>query len=313
MAKLSTIECPQCYSLLEADEYTPNARGGAPTALNYETCLRRCETCGIGLSNARTNPTAIYREPSHNVPVEVREGIYQTLDRSLNERNRANKRAKFGFSTSEDAITWTVFRFLQAEGLLKTSFKNLLGVELQTAMSEPSLLLWGVPVPLVDPGSEQVRNDLVGVSKMLGEAARARSEPDVILDFGSAGLIAIEVKYRSGNDRQIGNYDQLSKYLEGTGAITSPGIVRETGLYELARNWRIGMELAGSRPFALINLGPDDLFRKEGKRLENFRQGLAEDNNHRFLTVHWSYFLSAIPQPRPLWFDQYLMERELWL
>jgi hypothetical protein len=59
--------------------------------------------------NAANNPTIIFRDHLDNVPAAVRSGAFRALSCSLNVRNRGSKREKFRFSTSEDAVTWTVF------------------------------------------------------------------------------------------------------------------------------------------------------------------------------------------------------------
>jgi hypothetical protein len=81
-------------------------------AENWLDCLRRCEGCRVGVSNAMSNPTIIFDDPRLNIPEEVLDGVLQTLSLALNVRNRENKKRKFGFSTSEDALTWTLFKFL---------------------------------------------------------------------------------------------------------------------------------------------------------------------------------------------------------
>ena len=90
----------------------PAAGGAARVARTYEECLRRCLACRVAFSNAKTTPTLIHFDPLGNVPFEVRQGALQTLSAAINLRNRNNKIKKFGFSTSEDAVTWTVFSFL---------------------------------------------------------------------------------------------------------------------------------------------------------------------------------------------------------
>ena len=77
-------------------EYKPNKRGGAFIATSFNKCLRRCEQCGIGFSNAK-NPDSvvkIYRNPLDNIPFEVRAGTLDTLPNALNLFNRENKLKK---------------------------------------------------------------------------------------------------------------------------------------------------------------------------------------------------------------------------
>ena len=134
-------------------------------------------------------------------------------------------------------------------------------------------MLWGVPQP---PNSHQgglLRKRIVGICDKLGEAPDSRSEPDVVADFGQCGLVSIEVKYKSGNDLQ--DFDvKHEKYLDGTDAFAVPQLIRESKLYELARNWRIGVELANGAPFTLVNLVVKS---REPKQIAMFDSGL----NHR--------------------------------
>ena len=76
-----------------------------------------------------------------NVPQEVRGGVLETLALALNERNRDNKKTKFGFSTSEDALTWNLFRSLQEAGRLRDVARLVTG---QEHLDEPILYLWGL-------------------------------------------------------------------------------------------------------------------------------------------------------------------------
>jgi hypothetical protein len=78
------------------------------------------------------------------VPEPVRRGLASVLSRSVNITNRPNKRVKFGFETSEDAVTWTVFRYLQD----RHSFRGLAqAAEHATTAASARLALWGVEVP----------------------------------------------------------------------------------------------------------------------------------------------------------------------
>jgi uncharacterized Zn finger protein len=53
MPKLENLTCPKCGKVIESEEYKSNRREGAFTATSFDTCLRRCEECGIGFSNAQ--------------------------------------------------------------------------------------------------------------------------------------------------------------------------------------------------------------------------------------------------------------------
>ena len=213
----------------------------------YEDCLRRCDACGIGHSNARENPTTIYKDPLENIPVEALEGIEMVLAQTLSEKNRATKRRRFGFSTSEDAVTWVVFSFLalHAPPGLAGLAQRLLGFP---NAGKPTLLLWGVPVPADGVGSE-LRARLVEILDSIGEDERRRSEPDVMLDYGSAGLAFIEVKLHAANDEaKPADAAKFDKHVRDTSAFVDPIKMKKSRMYELTRNWRIGSPRSSARP-----------------------------------------------------------------
>ena len=313
MAKLTNLTCPKCGLLIESANYKPNSRGGAPTATSYETCLRRCYDCGVGYSNAQ-NPNSvviIHRKPLDNIPPEVHDGALETLLNALNKFNRENKLKKFAFETSEDAVTWTVFNFLRQRKILCESLK-LSGVEWLTKTDiEPTVLLWGGPVPGSDRRGIDINKNLVMILEQIGEDPQKFSEPDVILDFGDIGVVLIEVKYRSPNDTLDENSPKWDKYLYNSSAFADINGVKKTGYYELARNWRIAWELAGDRSMALINLGPESIFKNnDGKKIIEFSQRLKQNNRHKFIDMTWTRFFEGVSD-HPQWFDRYLKKRNL--
>jgi len=300
MARLPLIHCPICSQPLESDEFEPSARGGARRASDYQSCLRRCDRCGIGLSNAKTDDVKklaiIYRDPFASLPNELREGCEETLEQALNFRNRPTKRVKFASSNSEDRVTWSVFRSLQLAGALGIALGGSGVGPNPVPATEPALLLWGVPVPSDGRRAGGVRQRLVEICDQIGEHPQGRTEPDVIVDFGPAGLVVIEVKYKSKNDVKAETYRGWDTYLTDSLAFLDSKRVRRSGLYELARNWRLGWELAEERPFTLVNLGPEKLFAGQGgSRLGEFREGLHGQVNRRFELLTWDRLLGEIP------------------
>ena len=302
----SVFKCPSCGTDITPAEVPARP----PVALDYLSCLRRCDACGIGFSNARQHPTLIYREPLHNVPAEVRSDASAVLAAALNKTNRANKRRKFGFSTSEDAVTWTVFSYAatRAPEYLFSLGERLFGL---AGIAETTLLLWGVPVPASVKG-QSLHGQLIQVLNQLGENEACLSEPDVVVDYGDAGVVVVEIKLHAPNDvcraESLGKFD---RYLHGTPAFAAAERARVSGLYELTRNWRIGWDLAGGRPFRLINLGPRSLFRAS-ERLDDFRASLASDRDASFREVSWDAFLECMRSGRsalPPWLEDWLRAR----
>jgi hypothetical protein len=177
--------------------------------------------------------------------------------------------------------------------------------------TEPTVLLWGVPVPYSDRGGIDIKKNLITILNQIGEDPQKYSEPDVILDFGDIGVVIIEVKYRSPNDFLNEENPKWEKYLHDISAFADIIGVKKTGYYELARNWRIAWDLAGGRSMALINLGPESIFKRDdGKKIRKFTKCLRQNKTHKFIDVTWKSFLEGVSD-NPQWFDRYLKERDL--
>src|SRR5438045_3376353 len=117
MPELMSLKCPSCDGSIAAVTYFDKLLA----ANGFKDCLRRCEFCGkVAASNAARSQdvTFIYRDPLDNIPEASREGAIVALSQSLNERNRGSKLIRFGFTTSEDALTWVVFTYLLRSGQL---------------------------------------------------------------------------------------------------------------------------------------------------------------------------------------------------
>ena len=180
--------------------------------------------------------------------------------------------------------------------------------------AQPTMLLWGVPIPLSSPSACALRRDLVDVLDRLGEKPTSRSEPDGLLDLGAAGLVIVEVKVHSGPNMKEPDYAHWDTYLGGL-PFDGDNAIRESGFYELARYWRIGWDLAEDRPFAVFSLGPADLFARNDlpAQLASFQKGLATQERHRvFRVVDWPAFLKPAVPLAGSWFRDYCRERGIW-
>ncbi len=305
---LPQLACPVCGTMLQAGP------GKIVKADNWLNCLRKCIDCKVGVSNAMSNPTIIFNDPRLNVPEEVRGGLLDALALAINVRNRENKRAKFGFSTSEDALTWTLFKYLSESGKL-TQVLQRADLPIPEGVSRhEALLLWGVPIPLDrerNAAGWALRKSLELISDQLGEDPTSRTEPDVLIDFGDYGLFIIEVKHRSGTDLKKLEYAGWDRYYPADSLLLFAADLRASCCYELARNWRFGLELSAipPRPFTLVNLGPDGLFhgQRNGK-LVMFQTALQNSEPARFNTLTWHHFLGSDTEP-PQWLLEYVQSR----
>ena len=311
---LQSLPCPCCKKVLSPGE--PGTYAVRPAG-SFAECLRRCAVCGIGFSNSSTvgAETIIYKNPHDNVPEEFRAGFIEAIRLSVNKHNLANKETKAAFSTSEDALTWTVFRWLQTEGRLRAAC-SALGIDIaKRASNEPTLLLWGTQVPNPNDSASQLGSILAEISADLEEVADRRTEPDIILDFGDVGVVFAEVKFRSGNEFTDPKYTSWDRYLQrpDSSAFRDPNGVRENGLYELARNWRFACEVSRKLnvPVGVVNLGPERLFKGPGGvALEGFVSLLNQDPRHQFYRITWQQLFEASGEV-PGWFPAYAVEKRL--
>lgn len=291
---LPAIACPGCGASLSGTR--------SPAASSFATCARRCETCGIAFSNGLTNPTVIYRDPLQNIPWQTHGGALEALEQAVNVRSRPTKARRFGFETSEDALTWTVFSYLASEPGSMDLILAHLGMTTVRGV-EPTVLLWGSPLGQTQYG-RTIRERLIQVSDNLAENPVSRSEPDVLIDLGPSGLVIIEVKYRSSNDNET-NTVKFDRYLDER-FFLDLGAVKATGLYELTRNWRIGCEMAQSRPLTLVNLVMAPTLKSDRHRLERFSSALRTGEQARFAVVEWASVVGALSHLMPQWLIDYL-------
>ena len=177
-----------------------------------------------------------------------------------------------------------------------------------SANIEPTILLWGVPVPITDMRGIDIQKSLTTILNKIGENPQKYSEPDVILDFGDISVVLIEVKYRSRNDTLNEKSPKWQKYHHNSSAFADIKGVKKTGYYELARNWRIAWDLAGGRSMAIISLGPDSLFKgDDGKKISEFNKCLRQDKTCKFVDMTWTRLFEGTSD-HSKWFDRYLKE-----
>jgi len=313
MTRLPTITCPGCNQTITSRDAVASIK----RPLSYADCLRQCARCGFGFSNANERSadkvTILLRMPFAGIPEEVTAGWQEVCEQALNEKNRKSKQARMASLNSEDHVTWIVFRYLQLHHSLRASLVGLGLTWLDTAAVEPTVLLWGVPLPLNDPKGKDIHSRLRTVLTKLGENCEYLSEPDVILDFGRIGVIFIVVKLKSINPTQEAN-ERWDKYFSPSDSSTQPfcdlQAIRRTGLYELMRNWRIAWDLADERPFALVNLGPEQIFsdKTAATKLQEFQNALSQSFSRRFISLTWNQLLESVPNQEE-WFRIYTKRR----
>ena len=283
LSVLPALPCSRCGKQL-----IPTA-GSRKRANSFTDCLRRCESCQIGYSNAMQDPTTIYCNPFDNIPSQVRCNLKEVLAQSLNVRKRNRKRVEIGFSTSEDAVTWTLFSYLALHetGAFERLGRRWLGVPVKP----PTVLFWGVPVPQARKGYK-IRDRLISILDRIGEASTRRSEPDIVIDYDRCGLIFIEVKLNSKNDSST-DLNKMERYIAGNPAFVDSAKVKLVGYTS-----SLGTGVSGGTSRQVDRLGSSISDRKLfSLALDNstiFESGLARSPGARLLREAWEDLLGEI-------------------
>lgn len=292
---LSKIKCPNCGKLLSATNEI------IKRVSSYEDCLRRCEKCQVGFSNAKNKPTIVYKNYIDNIPELVRQDLNISLNNSMNEMNRKNKIHKFGFSTSEDALTWSFFKYFVVKNKIPDLLKLL---NIKSEETDFEIYLWGTNICSSEPNTEFI-DKFIETSNSFNENSSMRTEPDVIIKLQDK-LVFIEVKYLSSNEISE-NEEKFKKYLIND--FDKKAIV-ESGHYELTRNWAFVSKLSNGKKFELINLGLQKLFiDKNRNRLNKFEKALKSDKG-KFRKISWEEILEKVNKTEfDLWFKNYLNDK----
>jgi len=114
----------------------------------------------------------------------------------------------------------------------------------------------------------------------------------------------VEVKYRSGNDDQ--DDKPWRRYVGDPTAFADQEAVQASGRYELARNWRLGCDLARDRPLTLVNLVARPERGAELARTNAFAASLSVGARRQFLRLTFAELLSQAGSPWPDWFSAYV-------
>jgi hypothetical protein len=171
------------------------------------------------------------------------------------------------------------------------------------------MLLWGASVPPTTKAGDALLAKLVAASDSSGEHKRFRTEPDVVIDAGDAGVVFIEVKLHSGNEVQS-DEKRFERYLRKA-AFTDRDAIISSGYYELVRNWSLGTAVAGDRPFYLINLGPNAIFDdpKHQNRWAAFASGIGDQPHRSFHKARWPDVLATLSDSSTSWIHDYVQQR----
>jgi hypothetical protein len=158
-------------------------------------------------------------------------------------------------NTSEDAVTWNVFRYLEKSDRVAKMISYLC----ERSVVNPKLVYWSYSRP--DCG---VWPPLAQVRAIFGERPQSSTEPDVII-VSEDTLYWIEAKFSADNGTRSESPTAKRHYLmDGNAWFTQvfkcdyDEIARNQSHYELMRLWLLGTWVAKSmkpiRRFVLLNL-----------------------------------------------------------
>lgn len=266
---MEKIQCPICGRYMEEDSIS------FKTPENYNECIRKCFSCRVGASNGKKNPTIIYDDYKKNIPSSLLNNLEYTLENSNNLQNRPNKKIKIGFSTSEDAVSWIFINyFIQNKKL------NVLKEIFRCKSIITEIFMWGVPQ--ID---RQYENHLKDICRNLGENENSFSESDIIV-ICEDEIVFIEVKVKSGNDKQDPDKKNFDMYLNNDFYLDK-NLAKKSKYYELIRNWTIANSFSDDKKIRLINLAPKRLFNTENcdQDFSNFLSSLK--NRENFEQLSW--------------------------
>lgn len=209
------------------------------------------------------------------------------------------RESRIARDNSEDALTWNVFRYLEASRLIGGFIDSLACVPIS---HDPRVVYWSYCQSSCKPFPS-----LLSAASTFGEHVDRRSEPDVILDDDKV-LVFVECKLSAGNKTMPSDPANSKLYMSGGSSwfetifhpdATFTKIAVEEGLYELMRLWILGSWIAAqqNKRFLLVNVvRADD--RTEANIEERFATLTQANPQRAFIRCTWERIHSEFIQPR---------------
>jgi hypothetical protein len=211
---------------------------------------------------------------------------HDTSDRQLVAQIIGVKRVKaqLHHDSSEDAVTWNVFRFLEKSRLLSGLLEQLR----DGPATNPEAMYW-----TCSASQGEVWSELANAWDVFQELPQRASEPDLIVK-SDEGVFFIEAKLTSASSQDFNashkeedRAERVGRYNKGQVYLRDPiEDIVNGGYYQLMRFWVLGCWIAErlGRDFMLVNLvrsGKD-----EG--IEGAFGGCIRGNRHmRFQRLTW--------------------------
>jgi len=209
------------------------------------------------------------------------------------------RESRMARDNSEDAVTWNVFRYLEANGLIGKFINSLAAKQIS---QNPRVVYWSFC-----QASQKPLPALIAAASTFGEDAHRRSEPDVILDDDNV-LIFVESKVLAGNRTKASNPENPKLYQTGGNSwfrtifhrnATFTKIAVEERLYELMRFWLLGSWIAAQagKKFLLVNVVRDGA--KSERTIEaRFNAITQNDPERAFVRCTWERIYSEFVEPQ---------------
>ncbi|MCX7732356.1 MAG: hypothetical protein N2248_04245 [candidate division WOR-3 bacterium] len=207
----------------------------------------------------------IYISPTTFEYENPKDNFLWSEDNDLLERIKNVKRVQImlGRDTSEDAVTWNVFRFLERHNLIVPCLQDKIP-NLEATRKKPEIIYWSY--------SQEQDNTWQELKAARREfESRGGSEPDIIVKYDNT-LIIIEAKLTSPNKTPSGK-KEIPKKIDRTKAKYTNGggrwftqvfhsdfeTIMHDQKYELMRFWLLGTWVANKNnlDFYLVNLVRD--------------------------------------------------------
>jgi hypothetical protein len=213
----------------------------------------------------------------------------------LNAAKTVKRESRITRDNSEDAVTWNVFRYLEATNQVA----KLLSLITQTEQHQAELIYWSY-----SPKDHGAWPELNKARKEFGENLQRSSEPDLIA-VTDKGLFFIEVKLTAPNDTTPSDSNNRKKYLIGGDEWFRQVFISDyetiaikSKLYELFRFWLLGSWVASrtGRDFYLINIV---LSEREKDVEQRFNPHIRKGINRQFKRVAWEEIHGFIDDNAP--------------
>jgi hypothetical protein len=217
-------------------------------------------------------------------------------DLALLEAVKTVKReSRIARDNSEDAVSWNVFRYLEATNQVA----KLLSWVTQTEQHQAELIYWSYSQKALGAWPE-----LNKARKEFGENLQRSSEPDLIA-VTNKGLFFIEVKLTATNETMPSDSNNRKKYLIGGDdwfrqvyIADYETIALKSKLYELFRFWLLGSWVASGigRDFYLINIV---LSEREKDVEQRFNSHIRKGTDRQFKRITWEEIHGFIDDNAP--------------